>query len=71
MHEQPAKHSGNQHTVWGHVDDEVSFATIANFWELPVTNNGGMQMLMEEVPFKVVASSRMSRMLDSLRSMLN
>ena len=70
-YEQPAKHWGNQHTVWGSVEDDASLATIAKYWELPVKNNGGMHLLMEEVPFQVVASNTISRMLDSIRSMLH
>ena len=55
-HDQPAVHSGNQHTVWGHVDvdDGESFATIAKCWELPSKDSGGMRMLVEDVPFQVV-----------------
>ena len=70
-YEQPAKHWQNQHTVWGSVEDDASLATIAKYWELPVKNNGGMHLLMEEVPFTVVASNTISRMLDSIRSMLH
>ena len=71
-YERPAKHWGNQHTVWGHVSDQDSLATIAKYWELPVKNVGGMHMLMEEVPFRLVASGgKISRMVDSLRGILN
>ena len=58
-HDRPAVHSGNQHTVWGHVDaeDDESFATIAKCWELPSRDSGGMRMLVEEVPFQAVMGS--------------
>jgi len=74
-YEHPAAHWGNQHTVWGFVEDDDgdgSLATIQKYWELPVRNNGGMHLLVDEVPFTPVASGgRMARLLDSIWSVLN
>ena len=66
-YEKPAKHWGNQHTVWGFVDDPGSLDTIQRYWELPVKMVGGMHMLVDEVPFTpVAAGGLMARWLDSL-----
>ena len=69
-YEKPAKHWGNQHTVWGFVDDQSSLDTIKRYWDLPVKMVGGMHMLVDEVPFTpVAAGGRMARWLDSLWSL--
>ena len=65
-YEKPAKHWGNQHTVWGFVDDQSSLDTIKRYWDLPTKMEGGMHMLVDEVPFAPVAAG----WLDKLWSML-
>lgn len=49
-YERPAKFWGNQHTVWGQIKDESSFALIERIWTFPVTNKG-MTFLDEKIHF--------------------
>ena len=69
-YDKPAKHWGNQHTIWGFVDDPGSLDTIQRYWDLPVKMVGGMHMLVDEVPFTpVAAGGALARWLDSLWSL--
>jgi len=49
-YENPAKFWGNQHTVFGQIKDEESFAVIDKIYMLPVTNKG-MTYLDEKIQF--------------------
>jgi len=50
-YEEPATFWGNQHTVWGLVKDDASLDVINRFWELPASDNDGIHMLNDAVPF--------------------
>lgn len=41
----------HQHTVWGEVTDDASFAVLDRIYALPVTNTGGLHMLREKIRF--------------------
>ena len=51
--EQPATHWSHDHTVWGEVVDDESFAAIDTVLGLPRTNDGGMKMLKQKVRFNL------------------
>jgi cyclophilin family peptidyl-prolyl cis-trans isomerase len=50
-YERPAKFWGNQHTVFGQIRDDASFAVIEKIYELPATNKGGMTFIDEKIQF--------------------
>jgi cyclophilin family peptidyl-prolyl cis-trans isomerase len=47
---QPAKFWGQQHTVFGEIKDDASFAVIDKIYTLPVTNKG-MTYLDDRIHF--------------------
>ena len=51
-HEKPAKHWGNQHTVWGEIRDVRSLNVVESAYHLPV-HKAGMMMLDEKVEFSI------------------
>jgi cyclophilin family peptidyl-prolyl cis-trans isomerase len=44
---------GTQHTNFGFIEDEESFAVIDQVWDLPMDKNGGMHVLKNHIPFKM------------------
>ena len=44
---------GTQHTVWGEVQDEATFAILYGIWTLPTHKNGDMTMLEEPLHFEM------------------
>lgn len=50
-YERPAKFWGNQHTVFGQIKDDASFAVISKIYELPATNKGGMTFIDDKIQF--------------------
>jgi cyclophilin family peptidyl-prolyl cis-trans isomerase len=47
----PASWWGTQHTVWGELQDEASFAVLDVVWTLPSHNQGGLTFLDEPLHF--------------------
>jgi hypothetical protein len=44
---------GTQHTNFGFIEDEESFAVIDQVWDLPMDQRGGMHVLKNHIPFKM------------------
>lgn len=42
---------GTQHTLWGQIQDDASFAVIDKVWTLPAKNEGGLTMLEQPLHF--------------------
>jgi hypothetical protein len=50
--QQPAKWWGTQHTVWGEILDEATLEIIAQIWNLPTSEEGGLTFLKEPIKFQ-------------------
>jgi cyclophilin family peptidyl-prolyl cis-trans isomerase len=51
-YQQPAKWWGTQHTVWGEIQDEATLEIIAQIWNLPTSEEGGLTFLKEPIKFQ-------------------
>ena len=47
----PARHWGTQHTVWGRITDQESFAVLDRIWALPTAKKGGLTYLNDPIKF--------------------
>jgi len=52
-YEKPAAFWGNQHTVWGEIQDEKSLKLIEFIHTFPTTAKGSMHFLNEDIKFKI------------------
>ena len=53
----PAEHWAHDHTVFGEVADDASFAALERLHALPVRDGGGMHMLLSRLPLRITEAA--------------